>query len=714
MNEQDIDLRAILGVLRRHIRMIVLVVVTVLVATGGVVYSLKPEYTATALVYVDTARKDLLEPDSAGDVSSAGDNARVDCEVEIARSIPTMMRVIEQADLLTDPDFMPRIGMRQQLMAFLRLGEPTLPTGEEALTNLVDRLRSAVSVQRRGLTYLIAISAEAPSAETAARIANETANAYIALQIESKTRSVLNSLEVLEPRIAEAASNLAGSEAAFDTFVEDNVSSLASQPGYEGIANLRDRLTEATSERERLTSIVETANQNLAQLSYDQLANVLQSEAVANLERQRTELLSRLNAITPDSSAALDLRGDLASIEQQLQATATEEIETLQQQVVQYQDTSTALRDQVRQSFMASNLPAEVLTSIYGLQQNAALARSNYERLAARVNDLRAQADLQIADSRVVAVATPPSAASFPNTRLMLTLAALAAVGLGVGLAFIVDNFVSGFTSSEQLETVTRREMVAGIPLQKPIKRDGGRIASAADQIVTAPLSHYSESLRRVRLRLDQLLGKSRKNANALPGRVILVTSALPIEGKTTTALSLARTYDVAGQRVLIIDADLRKPSLHKHLNTVSSLGLNEYLAGKVLSEDARSIIVGDPLSGISVVLSSNQSELPTEHLLTSKSFVHLLEAARQSFDIIIIDTPPAGIVVDGIYLIQFADAVLFLTRYASTTQRDVLYALRTIDRSIPPDTPLVVAMTQQPVGNRAYNYKYQSYYAES
>ncbi|WP_052951883.1 GumC family protein [Devosia soli] len=711
MDEQEIDLRAILGVLRRHIRLIVLVVVAVLVVTGGVVYSLKPEFTATTLVYVDTARKDLLDPDALTGVSSSADNARVDSEVEIVRSIPTLLRVIQDANLLSDPEFMPRIGLRQEVMAFLRLGEPTLPTGEEALNALVSRLQNSISVQRRGLTYLISINAEAASPETAARIANATANAYIALQIQSKTQSVLNSLDVLEPRIAEATTRLAQSEGAFDTFVEDNVDRLAGSGG--DIDQLRQRLTAATSERERLGSVVDSANASLLQNNYDQLASSLQSEAIAGLEQQRADLLARINSLEPTSGDVVNLRGDLASIEQRMRSTAEEEIQTLQQQVTATQDEASALREQVRQSFLASDLPPDVLTNIYELQQNASLARSNYERLVARVNDLRAQADLQVADSRVVAQATPPNGPSFPNTRLILVLAGLAAVGLGVGLAFVVDNFVGGFTSADQLETVARREVVTGIPLQKPVKREDGQIASAADLVITSPLSHYSESLRRVRLRLDQLLLDSKAARKNRRGKVILVTSSLPVEGKTTTALALARTYGVAGQRVLIIDADLRKPSLHKHLNLGSTAGLHEYLAGEISPEESKSIIHRDPQSGISVVLSSNSSNLPTEHLLTSKTFVQLIEAATQAFDIVVIDTPPAGVVVDGVYLMQFADVILFLTRYASTTQREVLNTLKTIDRSKDEETPLVLAMTQQPDTARSYSYKYSSYYAD-
>lgn len=604
--------------------------------------------------------------------------------------------------------------MRQQLMAFFRLAEPTLPTGEEAVNNLVDRLRSTITVQRRGLTYLIAINAEAASPATAARIANAAANAYIALQIQSKTQSILNSLDILEPRIAEAANVLASSEGAFDTFIEDNIDQIASQTGNQDLSALREQLAAAAAERERLGSVVEGATQSLAQLDYDQLVSSLQSEAIANLETQRTELLERLNALDPASQSAVDLRGNLSALENRLTDTAREEIATLQAQVSSYQDQTTALRDQVRQRFMSSQLPPQVLTNIYELQQNATLARSNYERLVARVNDLRAQADLQIADSRVVAPATAPSVPSFPNSRLMLILAGLAALGLGIGLAFVVDNFIGGFVSQEQLEAVTRQEVGASLPLQKQVKRaDGSLASSASDLVVTSPLSHYSESLRRLRLRIDQLLATKAQTGNQeAGGRVVLVTSSLPVEGKTTTALGLARTYGMAGLSVLIIDADLRKPSLHKHLDITSDTDLHSYLTGEVSPDAIQTIIKWDPLSSVSVILSSNPSDVPTEQLLTQKTFVQLVEAARVAFDVVIVDTPPVGVVVDGIYLMQFADIILFLTRYASTTQSDVLRSIEAVVRSKPDTTPLLLAMTQQPDDAKNYKYKYASYYA--
>ncbi len=714
MDEQEIDVRAIFGLLRRRSRLIISVMVVVLIATAGVVFSLKPEYTASSLVLVDPSRKDLLDPDQSTTNSSA-DSARVDSEVEIVKSTPTLLQVVDRLDLLEHPEFRPTIGLRQQLLAFFRISEPTLPTGEEALSGVVRALEGSVSVRRRGLTYLISIAAEARSPQTAAELANAVADAYIASQIESKTRAIQSSLNLLEPRVAEASQALAASESVFDTFIEDNLDRIVEETGRQDIAALRRQLEEQGEAGTRLGSVVESASAELAALDYDDLVQSLQSEAISTLEQQRRELSQRLEVAVGEGSAeATDLRNALAGLEADISAQAQAEIASLRQEVASIQEESNALRDEIRRNVLSSNLPSHILTNIYELQQNAALARTNYERLVARVNELRAQADLQVADSRVVAPAVAPSAPSFPNTRLILLMAAIASLGLGVGLAFLVENFVGGITSAEQLENLTRRGDVTTIPLQKNVRRpDGSQSTIAADAITLSPLSQFSEAFRRLRVRIDQSMANPGQPGDGrVQGKVVVVTSSIPVEGKSTTALALARTYSASGRNVLLIDGDLRKPAIHRQLDLQPSDGLFEFLSGELQSDLAR-IIVKDPLSNASVLLGARHSETPTEQLLASAPFQRLITAARSAYEIVVIDTAPIGVVVDGVYELQLADAVVFVTRWANTTQREVVRSLAAVEQSKKhPDVPVVIALTQQPVSGRAYQGKYSSYYA--
>ena len=712
MEEQEIDVRAILGVLRRRLRLVIVVLLTTLAVTAGVVFSLKPHYTASALILVDPSRKDILDPTAMPTTSSSADSARVDSEVEIVESVPTLLKVIAATDLMNDPEFMPKIGLRQQLLAFFRIAEPQLPTGEAALSEVVTKLGKAVSVQRKGLTYLIAVSAQAASAKTAANIANALADAYIQLQVQSKVQSVSGVLSLLEPRVAEASAALAASESAFDTFVDDNLQRIVSETGRQDLAGLQRDLNATISERDRLSTVVETASQSLSAMNYDALASSLQSDALAALEQQRADLMGRLNTVAASDPAATDLRAELGALNSQLQQAAQDGVASVRGQIASTQQRATDLREQLRQSVLGSDLPPNVLTDIYELQQNASLARTNYERLNARVNDLRAQADLQIADSRVVAPATPPTAPSFPNPPLIFAIATLLALGVGSGLAFIVENFVGGFVSVDQLEAVSRREVAASIPLQKLGKRpDGSASTSAADAVIVAPLSQFSESLRRLRLHVEQGMHRSDNPRSTGKAKVVVVSSSVPVEGKSTVAIGLARTYSAAGKRVLILDADLRKPSLHLQIGVSASNGLFDYLVSDGSAEFPASILTQDPLSEASVIVGARHSDVPTEQLLTNATFVRLIDAAKTVFDIIIVDTPPVGVVVDGIYVMQIADAVVFVTRWGSTSQRDVLRSLDSIERAKDPNVPLVLAMTQQPSPSKGYQDRYYSYY---
>src|SRR6218665_798020 len=158
MDGNSFDLRDILGLLRRRLWLIVAMAVVVVGAAGIALLALKPVYTATALVLVDPSKKNLLDPDAA--IGGTGsDSLRVDSEVELVKSETTLLAVARDLNLASDPEFGVRFGLRDTLITFFRLGEPQLPTGDEAYQYIINNLREAVSVQRRGLTFLIAVDA---------------------------------------------------------------------------------------------------------------------------------------------------------------------------------------------------------------------------------------------------------------------------------------------------------------------------------------------------------------------------------------------------------------------------------------------------------------------------------------------------------------------------------------------------------------------------
>jgi len=715
MGGDSFDLRYVFGLLRRRIWLVIAITVVVVGAAGIALLALKPVYTATALVLVDPSKKNLLDPDAAlGGTGS--DSLRVDSEVELVKAETTLLAVARDLNLASDPEFGVRFGLRDTVISFLRLGEPELPTGEEAYQYIINGLRDAISVQRRGLTFLIAVDARSSRPDFAATLANAIARKYIQQQLEAKVASTLDSRDIIDARITDASATILQSERAFDEFVDTNLQRISDATGRSDFGTMRQQIDALGRTRSEADSRIQTAESGLSQRDWNAVADGLKDAAVADLERQREQLLASLNQAATGSQAAIDLRTELGKVETDLESTARRLVTDLKQNVADSQARVSELRGELRTSILSSDLPSDILTSIYELQQRAEIARAQYQTMLTRQKDLDTQAFLQVADSRVASAATKPSTPSFPNPRLILVFAGLAGIALGVGLAFLVENFVGGFSSEGQAESVLKLPVVSSIPRQRPLKRNGADSFTVADALVVAPLSVYSESIRRVRIGVDQALRKASKlsgDSRAPGGVVIVVTSAAPNEGKTTISLSLARAYGLAGLSTILIDCDLRKPSVHRQLGMDASEGLLDYLTSNA-SQELRSIVTVDDASGAQVVLGSRRSDVATDQLIAGRTFTTLVNAARKNFDVVILDTPPIGPVVDGLYLAGMADAIVFVVKWSATPQQEVRGAIASLATAKNEDVPMLVLLNQQSSNPTAYKGRYAGYYAEA
>ncbi|MEK1925538.1 MAG: AAA family ATPase, partial [Rhizobium giardinii] len=340
-----------------------------------------------------------------------------------------------------------------------------------------------------------------------------------------------------------------------------------------------------------------------------------------------------------------------------------------------------------------------------------------YQTLLSRLQELDAQASLQLPDSRVVSAALTPTLPSFPNSKLILGLSLIVSIGIGIGLAILREYFIGGFVSENQIEAVLKVPLSAIAPRQ--VSDDLHKLASPSsslsDLMVTAPLSLFSESVRRLRLTLDQQERKNPapKRQDADEGKIIMVSSALPAEGKSTMALSLARAYALTGKRALLIDCDLRKPSVNKHLNLEPNHDFIDYLRQDRNSATLTSLIMRDPLSNLTVLLGGRRSDVATDELVMSEKMGRILASARKHFDYVILDTPPIEPVVDGLYLSRHADMIVFVIKWASTSQSSAKRAVAALKENKNPDAGIVTLLNQQDRTKMSGNYSYSGYYTE-
>lgn len=700
MNFEQNDIiafRDILGVLRRQIRLLVLSALLILGLALVYVLNTTPVFTATTMIYVDTRDKDLLDTSAGSRMNSSAENSRIESEVLILRSPKIAIETIRRADLLATDDYRPQLSFADKARLAVGLDVDTATDASRLLANALEKLAANTAVERQGLTYVISVSADSQHPQNAAVVANAMAKAYIDLQVQSKADAVLASRDVIEAQIASAHANLALTEARLDGFFEDNLARLETEIGTakfgELAAAFQDARAHVSSTRAAISEVrtaVETGN-------IDDVVDQLEDAALEALAQQRHQVLAGLGALEQGSPQSVNLRASLDDIEAQLNAQAEASIGRLEQDVSNLSEIQASLQGEIRREVIASRLSAETLAQIYTLQQESSIAQRQYGTLISRLRDLEAQALVQVADSRIVSEALPPRAPSRPNTSLILALAGVLSIGVGVCSAFVTEFLVGGVTSRKQLENLVPAPVGALIPKARAPEPYLG----VADLVVEAQLSPFAEAVRRLRASIDH----PSRTANGACS-VIMVTSSTSAEGKSSVSLALARTYALAGKRVLLIDADLRNPMLHKLVGFQPQKGFLDYLKEPTaLFEDDKGFYISDPKSDVGIILGNGRADSPTDQLLQSVAFERLIEESREVMDVVVIDTSPLGGVVDARYIAPRADCVVHVVRFGMTQQKNLREAYNDLSASVREATPIYTVLNFDDVDAKGYGY---------
>ncbi len=559
---------------------------------------------------------------------------------------------------------------------------------------MVTALLSRVQIRRVGLTSVISISATAFQAETAARIANAFSDAYLTEQIVAKVGSNERTAAFLRARVDSLANDISTSETQIDTFVTKTLGDLGSPEARE----LLLRLTEEEKQRQASSNTLAQIQDAMRANDYTRLL-ALASTPQSDLAARRQALIDQLSG-TNDPARLATAQKNLASLNDEIRTAADRRTAALQADLAASQSRSADARQQVNSTITQLQLPKEVSVELFRLQRDAETRRTLYDSFLTKLRQVEQQTDFNVPDSRVIATATPPSAPSFPPVKLILAGAIIFSLGIGIGLAFLRENFIGGITSVEQFENLADLPVIAAVP-----RYLGTESVDRPDlAIVTEPLSAFSESIRRIRLGIETYAPKKKL--------CIFVTSALPADGKTTVAIALARHLALTGTSTLLIDADLRHPSIHRLLNEKADQGLIGFLAQLPDKSADELTMVTEAVTGAHYVLGAEASSIATDALLMSSRFDELMVFAREKYDVVIVDTPPVGLVVDATIVAKHCDLGLFIVKYAATSQQAVRASLRDLTRRV--DLPICGVLNRVEKGDSyryGYGRDYQRYY---
>lgn len=678
----EIDLGKLIATLWRGKSMIFLVAVLATILGGYYAFAVAtPYFTTTATVVQETETEPVVDFSASlgGGLGGGADQSAINTEIEVLRSRGLLEKVVAELGLIDDLEF--NVGLRPeptfsvgQVVTAIRgaIGVDPSPdlalTPQQTLDGVVDELRSVLSISNIRQSYVFNLTAVTTSAEKSAAIANVLAETYITNQLDVKSEANALAMEWLTERVGDLRIDLEIAEtavkdfnAATDLINEETLAALNRQ-----VKELRDRL-----EEERITAgelaanvlLLESAGddpQQMALLADDRLLNRLLPPLVADPTTDRSEFDARFAQII--SQTELE--------ERRLRS----QIAALELSIVQQEE--------------AADQQSDDLLTLQQLQREASATGLLYEFFLSRLKETSVQSGIQEPDSRVLSRAVVPLRATAPRQPLILALSLLIGAFIGTGLVLLREFRQSTFRATEDLEKLTGMTVLGQIPVIP-----GGRRAKVFRYLADKPASAAAEAVRN--LRTSILLAEPDKHP-----QVIMSTSSVPGEGKTTQSLGLAQNLAGLGKEVLLIEGDIRKLVFAKYFNIKGSKGLNSVLQGELSIKEAA---VFQPSLKADVLI-GEKTAINAADLFSSDDFVDFLKEMRAIYDYIIIDTPPVLAVPDARVIGRFVDAVIYTVKWDSTTRRQVTEGLKSL-RSVGVKVTGLVLGQISPKGQRKYGY---------
>ena len=635
-------------------------------------------YDATGSIAINKTDPAILNlKDSAnGGSSDYYDPTDLDTEVRILRSDLLALQVIKQLNLDKRQEFG---GSEDPPPHSLGLTTDALQPDSEKTTALLAAFKSGLRVALIPNTRIIEIHYRSPDKNLAASVVNTLITTYIEQNFKTRFESTMQAsdwlskqLVDLEMKVQTSQEKLVQYQKQHEILGIDEKQNITTSK----LDELNKELTAAESDRmqkESVYRLVQSGDSDTAAAaaisagsgpSNSSLMEKMR-EQQADLKIQVAQLSTQFGASYPK---VVQLNTQLKEVDAQLQTEMTKVVSRVRSGYLASLQHETMLRQALEMQKQEANKLNESAIEYSLLKRDVESYRTLYEGLMEKLKEAGVTAGLRSNNIRSVDKARVPTYPSEPNVPRNLTFALALGLTTGIGLAFLLEGIDNTVRTPEQAQAISGLPSLGMIPLgsKSSIEAAARRLTVASSreavELVTQsrPQSQMAESYRALRtsLLLTSLGG---------PPKVILVTSSLPQEGKTTTSINTAIVLAQKGTRVLLIDADLRRPSIHKTLGMGPKTGLSNVLTGNATLQQA--VVRSSILPTLFVLTAGTPPPNPAE-LLASSNMKDILAELREQYDHIIVDTPPTLSVTDAVVMSTRADAVVLVIRSGQTTKQ--------------------------------------------
>jgi capsular exopolysaccharide synthesis family protein len=644
---------------RRRWKVMAAVAAGVFLAGVVLVSFMTPQYSSTAKIRLDPSRNPLAA--NANQTRAELTPEAIETEVTAIRSLDLARSVVKAYGLADDPEF------NQGLVG---AQNADVANSEARETAVAAAVLSHVTVDREKLTYVLNVRFTSTNSLKAAKLANAFADGYIETRTSSKLGNAERQSAWFQQRLNELAQEARQAEArAADYRARAGiVESSGANSSFGTIADqqvgpLAGSLATAESDAAAARSNLAAARAQVARGGLDAVSEVLGSAVIADLRRQRAEILrsrgeveARYGERHPES---IRVRDQLASLDGQIQAEARRVVGSLQATAAAAEARASSLRSSLKGLEGQREQTTRASVTAESLEREAGAKRALYDKMSQMSLESMQAARLSIAQAEVIDRAEPQPRPTSPNKPLLYTLSMLVALAAGAGTIAVMEMTSGGFRSVDEVQEQLGISVLAVVP--KVPKSE-----NPADLMLERPTSMFAESFRIARAAILGVRG-------ARPPKVIAITSSLPAEGKTTSAVAFARTLATANAKTLLLECDVRRAAVRQIVRTpLPAVGLVEVLHGEASIDDA--IHPGDVPNLDQVLVISPY--FSAENLFGEGRMEQLLETLRGRYDHIVLDLPPLMGLADGRFLAVLADATALVIKWGSTPVSAAISAL--------------------------------------
>ncbi|MBV9407020.1 MAG: AAA family ATPase, partial [Acidobacteriaceae bacterium] len=691
----------VLGFVRRRFSAIAFTVVLMLALATLYIVTAPPRFTGHAVLMIDTHKSQVFQQQQSplGDLPI--DSATVDTQIEILNSENIALSVVKQLHLDQDPEFIyPHVGVSATVLGFILSfvpsgptpGVPAAPASNEFRhqRTALGTLQSHMSVKRIGLTYAIGIDFESLNPDRASAVANAVANAYVDDVLEAKYETTRRAVSWLQDRLKELREQSLNADRAVVDFkaknnivnVDTNGRLLNEQQIGElnsALVQARAQTAEAQARLDRVQQILSSDDPDPASSAAATVTDTLHNEVITKLRQQYLDLGAKEADWTVrygrNHLAVVNLRNQ----RREIRLSILDELRRIAETYKSEFEIAKARENSVQKSLddivAQSQTTNEAQVTLHNLDSSAQSYRSLYDNFLQRYMESVQQQSFPVTEARLITQATPPLSKSAPRTPLVLGLALMGGLLLGVGFGVLREISDTVFRTTAQIQERLHAECIALLPLINGITKPGSRersksppgapvqriIARKQDLfwiMADSPFSRFAESIRSLKVAAD--LNKGTK-----PNTIVAITSSLPNEGKSTTAVALAQLVALTGGRAILVDCDLRNPSLSRKLAPKASKGLLEVIWGKQpLSE----VVWTDPATNLSFLPAVVRGRLAdSSEILASEETRKIFEKLRAAYDYVIVDLSPLAPVVDVRAMTHLVDSFIFVVEWGRT-----------------------------------------------